>query len=100
MAQEDTRTLQRALDEKDDRRPLAGGELDDYVAGLRERAQSLWMHAVDLTHERETLLTERAAARVVVQAARAALGAPLFEHRKPLEEALAAYDDAVKTRGT
>lgn len=30
----------------------------------------------------------------VVDVARAALGAPLFEHRQPLEQALAAYDRA------
>lgn len=53
MEQEAVRALQQALDEKDDKRPIIGRELDDYITGLRGRVQSLWMASIDLTRERD-----------------------------------------------
>lgn len=50
----------------------------------------------ELTRRMSELERERDAARAVVETARSTLGAPLFEHRQPLIDALAAYDKAMK----
>lgn len=51
--QREQRELVAALNASDDRRPLADGELDNYVTDLRERCASLWMHSVDQARELE-----------------------------------------------
>lgn len=71
----------------DERRMLAGDRLWS-AAG---------MFNPDAPHPGASLLAELDAARRVVVAARAALNGALFEYRRPLEEALQAYQTTTTT---